>query len=55
MQVEGEAPHVPGTFDGRCLSTEMTGWRSGRVVGVEAPSGYVDPRTFRYTTKENSR
>ncbi|MCL6289134.1 hypothetical protein PV749_01935 [Streptomyces sp. ID03-2B] len=55
MQVEDDAPHVLGTFDSRCLSTEVAARFSGRVVGVEATSGNVTLRTFRYTTKEDSR
>ncbi|NQX35706.1 glycoside hydrolase family 43 protein [Herbiconiux sp. VKM Ac-2851] len=46
----GEVEHHFGSFDGRYLSTEVTGGFTGRVFGVEAVSGLVHLQEIRYTT-----
>ncbi|WP_431930753.1 hypothetical protein [Nonomuraea jabiensis] len=42
------AEHALATLDGRCLSTEVTGGFTGRVIGMYAAAGAVHFDWFDY-------
>jgi xylan 1,4-beta-xylosidase len=47
VTVDG-AEHIFGAFDGRYLSTEVTGGFTGRVFGVQALTGQIELRHIHY-------
>lgn len=48
-----DVEHAFGTFDGRYLSTEVTGGFTGRVIGVEATVGQIRVHHVQYETNHN--